>query len=377
MYSLNKLTGIEKKLFKLNNKEVDNISITDNIQSSNSSMLKIGSSLMLLIYVIVLVLSFIFPNYERNRNFYLLEVILNLLIVILSMTNLRKKIILTRLLMYAFISLLYYYGLYVGVISQNTNLAVTNCLCLAVIPLLFIERPIVTLLLSTIAMAITFYITMKNKSGQILILDLTDTIFSWLIGCGLGIVGNCIKIKNFIREKEIALERDLDGLTGLWNKTSFERKVTEYINQDGEGAYFIMDLDKFKQINDTCGHNYGDMILTEVSGCIRQLFSKNAILGRFGGDEFVFFIPEIKDTEAKSAALNLLNTLYLKIKVPTDIGAVQASIGIAMHKSHMEKSYDKLLNKADRALYMTKENGRFGYTIYSETNMENEKIELL
>lgn len=371
MFELYKLSKFEKRLFNLKSKETTKIDISKSIHNSNRIVLWVSSLLMMVIFLIMLILSFFLATYKDNRLFYIIETASTLIVFVLSSTVLKKHPLATQVVLYFFVSSLYYYGIYVGIIAQQENYAVTACLFLAILPMLFATRPFLIFSVATIWMIVSLILLINYKTGSVLIVDLTDILFSWFMGVGLGFTMNRIKIENFVKEKQIAMERDIDGLTGLLNKIAFEKKVKNFIiDNNVEGAFFIMDLDNFKSINDINGHSYGDQILVEVSKCIMQSVQKEALLGRFGGDEFVFFIPNISSQEAKKTGQKILENLYSQVP-----GSVQGSIGIAMHAHEMEKNYDRLLIKADRALYVTKAQGRFGYTLYSENKMTKNELD--
>jgi diguanylate cyclase (GGDEF)-like protein len=128
-----------------------------------------------------------------------------------------------------------------------------------------------------------------------------------------------------------------------------------------EHALMCIDLDNFKSINDLFGHLYGDNVLKEAAGIMKNLFRSDDVLGRFGGDEFVIFvraIPNIDFVKEKAAELNSrLNKTYEKDGVEC---TVSASIGIAIFPSD-GTAYSVLHQKADEASYAAKKSGKNTY----------------
>ena len=125
-----------------------------------------------------------------------------------------------------------------------------------------------------------------------------------------------------------------------------------------------MDIDYFKEINDKYGHVVGDEVLRCMGSCLKNVFGKDAILGRIGGDEFVVFMKNVSDISyVEKKAREFLNQMK-ELKI-SEISSHQitCSIGIAYYPNH-GKGYLDLYKHADMALYETKENGRNGYTIY-------------
>lgn len=84
---------------------------------------------------------------------------------------------------------------------------------------------------------------------------------------------------------------ELDALTELYNRIAIENKIDEFLQTHHENyAFYMLDIDNFKHINDTYGHPLGDIILLEISEILKKIFSKIAYIGRVGGDEFVVFV---------------------------------------------------------------------------------------
>ena len=111
------------------------------------------------------------------------------------------------------------------------------------------------------------------------------------------------------KEEQLRQKANIDQLTGFYNKAASEELISEMLSSTDESAshaLFCIDIDNFKSINDDFGHLYGDRVLKELAESIKSLFRKSDILGRFGGDEFVIFVPNIPNVEfieAKAADL--------------------------------------------------------------------------
>jgi diguanylate cyclase len=159
-----------------------------------------------------------------------------------------------------------------------------------------------------------------------------------------------------------------DSLTGLPNRNFFHRRSAEALeaaNRSGaKTAVLLVDLDRFKEINDTLGHHYGDLVLTELSRRLESQFGATDGVARLGGDEFAVLLSEPTSLEdATDVAVRLL----LAIRKPISIGElrfdVDASIGIALSPDH-GTTVDELLQRADVAMYVAKAN-HMGYSTYS------------
>ncbi|HEX6470787.1 MAG TPA: GGDEF domain-containing protein [Streptosporangiaceae bacterium] len=153
-----------------------------------------------------------------------------------------------------------------------------------------------------------------------------------------------------------------DGKTGLLNAAAWQREAdTELSRAQRSGdplALLLVDLDHFKQVNDTYGHLVGDQVLIGVAGTLCSQLRDYDIIGRFGGEEFVVLVPGADTVEACRVA-ERLRSRARRLAVPADDGsvAVTISIGVALLHAHGEDLIE-LLAAADLALYRAKESGR-------------------
>lgn len=182
------------------------------------------------------------------------------------------------------------------------------------------------------------------------------------------------------KEKEAEIEHHLkninkiqkasqrDFLTGVYNREgliqNIEKALKEDKNKQGVDAFFILDLDHFKEINDFLGHGTGDQVLQNTAKILDQCFRKEDIVGRLGGDEFVLLIRRIDRIEAVHRMAKKLNeSLCNTYKKDGQRIQISASIGIALGQAETE-SFEKLYEKADEALYEVKREQKNGYKIY-------------
>ena len=180
-----------------------------------------------------------------------------------------------------------------------------------------------------------------------------------------------MRVKAMFRRMEydrlIFTERD--QLTGVFNKTSGINLIENEIMISDENlihAFYMIDLDNFKNINDYLGHDVGDKVLIETAGIISDIFRKSDIICRFGGDEFIVFAKNIVEMEyAFKKAEEICSALQKNYGNEKSI-CISASVGIAYYPIH-GLTYDVLFNCADKAMYEAKENGRDGYSVYSQS----------
>jgi diguanylate cyclase (GGDEF)-like protein len=181
-------------------------------------------------------------------------------------------------------------------------------------------------------------------------------------------------------EQQAQQPTGLDALTGLPNRAHFlERleRIVQYTdhNRSFRFAVLFLDLDGFKPINDKLGHKAGDAVLRHVARIFQSCLRQGDVVGRYGGDEFVFLLNSIQHP---SEATQCAERIVTKLKSPIDVGervTVGASIGIAFNTNLAEKA-EELLRDADQAMYRAKAQGKNCYVI-SEHKVDVPTPELL
>lgn len=182
------------------------------------------------------------------------------------------------------------------------------------------------------------------------------------------IVGVVINIDDEKRSAQALQDRaERDVLTKLLNKTSARRQAEEYLaRQDSRCALLIIDLDNFKQINDRYGHMFGDAVLSQIAKELRKLFRAQDIMARIGGDEFLVMMRGISDRELVENRCGQLVDAFRNAMLPHLNGEhLSCSVGVALYPQHGQ-DYAELFRRADQALYVTKGQGKDGYTIFDE-----------
>ena len=162
-------------------------------------------------------------------------------------------------------------------------------------------------------------------------------------------------------------ESETDKLTDLYNKGALERMAKARLNsgeRDGLDALYVIDLDHFKEVNDTLGHQAGDEILKEFAKRLKKVFRTEDIVARFGGDEFVVVLTDMPNEEVIQRKAAQINEVALNIQYEEKNAGISASIGIATAKGQ-EMTYEELFSKADKSVYIVKGSGRNGYS-YNE-----------
>lgn len=166
-----------------------------------------------------------------------------------------------------------------------------------------------------------------------------------------------------------------DELTGVANRAYLRSLLQDVLARRGRGARFALmfiDLDQFKQVNDTLGHACGDLLLKEVAHRIKLAMPDEAFLARFGGDEFLMFAPVAADEDGLADAHKLLDAISQPFDAAGHEILVGASIGISLYPQHGSE-FDELLKAADTALYRAKAQGRGACCLFEES-MDDESV---
>ena len=169
-------------------------------------------------------------------------------------------------------------------------------------------------------------------------------------------------------EKALKQANDLstiDYLTGILNRAGFENQLREVIKQAGQEnptmAIIIADIDYFKRVNDTFGHQTGDEVLVRFAITLSHFCSTNELVGRYGGEEFIICLPNTSVEKAALFAEKLRTAIAEQLFIAQDTPSsfhVTASFGVAAMRVNGIDSIDILIRQADKALYQAKAGGR-------------------
>lgn len=147
----------------------------------------------------------------------------------------------------------------------------------------------------------------------------------------------------------------IDGLSGLLNRSSGEKVINEILEMKQSGAFCIVDIDAFKNINDSYGHSVGDEAIIKVSEIISDFISKDSIGMRLGGDEFAVWTPNFHNYDDISVIIEKMLLELDNVRLSADpTYHIHASIGICFYDGSYITNFDELYRKADQKLYVAK-----------------------
>lgn len=178
--------------------------------------------------------------------------------------------------------------------------------------------------------------------------------------------------------KNLSISARKDVLTGLWNRKHLEDEVERFLDENGQMAVFmIMDVDNFKQVNDTLGHIMGDAVLECIGRILKSSVGPRDVAARIGGDEFAVFLKgDYTDSEICQYCQMIFSQIETEMtEVMEQKETITLSVGIAQVPMDAY-DYFGLYSKADKALYHVKQNGKNDYHFYSRKEEEPEIFNL-
>jgi len=181
-------------------------------------------------------------------------------------------------------------------------------------------------------------------------------------------------------EQELRLLANYDHLTGLPNRSLLLERIKHGIEQANRQhtalAAFFIDLDRFKHVNDSLGHDYGDMLLKEITSRLTGTLRQDDTVARIGGDEFVVLLEDFKSNNHLShIAQKIIDVVEKPVHLHNNTVSVGASIGISLYPDD-STDQDELLRNADVAMYHAKQQGRNNFQFFTEHMNKEAKLRL-
>lgn len=218
-------------------------------------------------------------------------------------------------------------------------------------------------------------IRIYNSKHQLLWFNVVGEAIRDDNGVATRMVGSLTDITDKKQSQQVIWHQaNFDALTQLPNRNMFSDRLNQEIakckRNGNRFALLFIDLDHFKEVNDTMGHAAGDLLLVEVAERLRLILRETDTVGRIGGDEFTALITDIKSNQdVEQIAEKLLEAIELPFYVNNESIFVSASIGITLFPEHSDK-FDELLKFADQAMYLSKSEGRKQFQHFSKELQE-------
>lgn len=198
-----------------------------------------------------------------------------------------------------------------------------------------------------------------------------EIIFIIVFGMLVAAMVLFIVYKNRQEKVRLLKRAQRDALTGLYNKKTTQDMIEKSLEEGDAGScsgLLIMDVDYFKQVNDTYGHIVGDKVLKTFGHLLARQFREHDIVGRIGGDEFMVLIRNINNGSIAENRVKKLIDEVRALEIPEmDGNGITISVGVAFSPDH-GTAFMELYRHADTALYQVKRSGRNGFSVYEKAN---------
>lgn len=159
---------------------------------------------------------------------------------------------------------------------------------------------------------------------------------------------------NKLNEKALRVLSDTDSLTGIPNRSYGERKMYELLEQNSEGMFCLLDIDRFKVINDTYGHQVGDKVIIAIANALKTTLRSNDLFWRLGGDEFAFFANGVENFNQGRSCLSRLFNKINRIAIPEIVNYnINISLGAVLVREGM-REFGEIYRAADNCMYRGK-----------------------
>ncbi len=337
---------------------------------SNLKNAAIISNVALGLETMLCILALFIPSLKEYGGLYILMACFTLLLLILARTH--PKNIRPELIMYGLMSLIYAAGIGISIPSKNEK-AILILVIIALLPVLFLDNAWRMTLYISLVCVLYCVMAFQVKLRSVAEVDLYNVLAFGLMSIIIQYFVNQKILDGFVcraqnekllqayedAQQELRRQAQTDLMTGLFNRTHFAAQIDTFMDEsikNKDTLYLVMlDLDKFKSINDQLGHQKGDQIIISVAEIIKSHLNESEFATRLGGDEYMFILAERFHQGNLENVVKAVEEEICSIQLAPDWYA-SGSIGVTPIR--MEKSsFDDLYRKTDHALYEAKRLG--------------------
>ncbi|MBQ8991830.1 GGDEF domain-containing protein [Candidatus Saccharibacteria bacterium] len=327
--------------------EIDDKDYTEDIIShmnkDNRTMVNTISLLLAILAAAMFVSALFISGVHMNQVVYIGGTLASFLLFLTSVHFSERCDFLTMPLVYLSYSIFYVYGILIGTVTDPGQKTVTFMVMLVFLPVLFVDRPIHTIIMTFSYVAIFIALCFKNKTGAVLWNDIIDAVIFGILGIVSGTIVNHVKVRGYVLEAQLKKVGRTDQLTGMNNRNAYELDLYTIPKKCQHTLSCIyIDANGLKQINDTKGHKSGDKLLKCIAENIIDTFG-DELSYRLGGDEFIIFIPDCDNVNEKvrTMSIGIIDNGY------------QISVGWDSHRTdHL--SMTTLIHNAESRMYKKK-----------------------
>lgn len=217
---------------------------------------------------------------------------------------------------------------------------------------------------------------LKRFDGEYRVINDRGGPFYSAEGDFLGYIGSCIDVTDKVEGEAMREMAIKDSLTAVYNRQYFNKLMNDEIERSKRNgqvfSVMMIDIDKFKNINDTYGHLVGDQVLIAIVKVLKEKTRAYDIIGRFGGDEFMIFLPETNHKGAFNIG-NRIISYFNKEKLRIVDHEIKVAMSIGISEYNNNQTYDELINNADQAMYLSKKNESSSLEFFSNKSWQRMK----
>ena len=329
--------GISQEEYKL---------IQKDIHEENRKSLLTFSAITVVFLLIMFFISFVSEDVEANRWIYLSVMVVTAIMFAVAYLNKHGNYEVLLLDIYAFVILLFSFGIVLGTVTRPDEQTVTFVALLLTVPLLFTDRPIRMVICIFIAIISFVIAAIFVKEDYVLVADDIDVTVFGMISAVICTYMMSLKFQRFLYARKVTILSETDLLTGLLNRNSYERKLEVYSSMCNKViACIYVDVNGLHEINNTKGHVAGDRMLQFVGKTLQKEFGeKNSF--RIGGDEFVVLVIDEKE-KIIQAKIDLVQALVEEESYHVSIGDSVGNIS--------ETDISLLISTAEKHMYEAKQ----------------------
>lgn len=336
---------ITRELLYSGMSEEDYKLIQNDIQEENRKSLLTFSAITVVFLLIMFCVSFVFEDVEDNRWVYWLVMIVTAIMFVVACLNKHGNYAVLLIDIYAFVILLFSFGIVLGTVTRPDEQTVTFVALLLTVPLLFTDRPIrmiVCIFIAIISFAIT---AMFVKEDYVLVADIIDVTVFGTISAIVCTYMMSLKCQRFLYARKVSILSETDLLTGLCNRNSYQHRLDTYSSMRNQVLSCVYaDVNGLHEMNNTKGHAAGDKMLQFVGKTLQEAFGdKNCF--RIGGDEFIALVAD-EPEEVIQAKIN-------RVQVLVDEESYHVSIGYSIGNTS-ETDISLLISTAEKCMYEAK-----------------------
>lgn len=320
--------------------------IRNDVQEENRKSLLTFSAITVIFLLIMFFVSFVSKDVEANRCVYLFVMIVTAVMFAVAYLNKHGNDVILLVDIYAFVVLLFSFGIVLGTVTRPDEQTVTFVALLLTVPLLFTDRPVRMVICIFIGI-ISFIITaIFVKEDYVLVADIIDVAVFGTISAVVCTYMMSLKCQRFLFARKVSILSETDLLTGLCNRNSYEQELEAYSSMCNQALSCVyVDVNGLHEMNNTKGHAAGDKMLQFVGKTLQKEFGERNSF-RIGGDEFVVLVTDEKE-EVIQAKID-------RVQVLVEEKSYHVSIGCSVGNTS-ETDISLLINTAEKHMYEAKQ----------------------